>query len=70
MESKILVTGGKGYIDSHTLIKLIENELELVVLDNLSNSKLEILNRITKLTHKKFDFVKGGITDRNIKKKF
>ena len=66
MESKILITGGAGYIGSHTIIKLLEKKFKLVVLDNLSNSKLEIINRIIKLTNRKFDFVEGDITDRKV----
>lgn len=49
----ILVTGGTGYIGSHTVVSLIENNYEVIIVDNLSNSKLEVLNRIEKITGKK-----------------
>ena len=48
----ILVTGGTGYIGSHTVVELIEQGFEVVIVDNLSNSKLEVLNRIKKITGK------------------
>ena len=69
MKSKILVTGGIGYIGSHTTVKLIENGFDILVLDNLSNSNLESIERITKLTKKKFQFEKGDIRDRLLLKK-
>ena len=69
LKSKILVTGGIGYIGSHTIVKLIENGFDILVLDNLSNSNLESIDRITKLTKKKFQFEKGDIRDRSLLKK-
>ena len=66
LKPKILVTGGAGYIGSHTVIKLLEKGYEVLVLDNLSNSKLEILDRIFSLTGKKVDFVRGDIKNRKI----
>ena len=69
MKSKILVTGGIGYIGSHTIVKLIENGFDILVLDNLSNSNLESIERITKLTKKKVQFEKGDIRDRLLLKK-
>lgn len=48
---KILVTGGLGYIGSHTVIELIENGHEVVIIDNLVNSKIEVLDKIEKLTN-------------------
>jgi UDP-glucose 4-epimerase len=48
---KILVTGGTGYIGSHTCVELIQAGYEIVILDNLSNSKFEALNRIKKITN-------------------
>ena len=47
---KILVTGGLGYIGSHTVVELINNKYEVVIIDNLSNSELFILDNIEKIT--------------------
>ena len=58
MKHKIIVTGGCGYIGSHTVISLIENDFEVVILDDLSNSKVQILDRIAKITGIKPEFVK------------
>jgi UDP-glucose 4-epimerase len=63
--SYILVTGGAGYIGSHTLIKLIENGYSPVVLDNLTNSSFESLNRVQLITDVEIPFVKGDIRDKN-----
>ena len=41
----ILVTGGLGYIGSHTIVRLIENDFDVIIYDNLSNSKLVISNK-------------------------
>ncbi|MDC7689673.1 UDP-glucose 4-epimerase GalE [Vogesella indigofera] len=59
----ILVTGGAGYIGSHTCLQLLEAGSELVVLDNLSNSKPESLRRVQKLAGKSLQFVEGDIRD-------
>ena len=48
---RILVTGGMGYIGSHTVVDLIENNYEVIIVDNLSNSSKEVLNRINKITN-------------------
>lgn len=69
MASKILVTGGAGYIGSHTLVKLLEEGYDLVILDNLSNSKYEILERVKSITKKNFDFIKGDLSNRKILRK-
>ncbi|MBR1664269.1 MAG: UDP-glucose 4-epimerase GalE [Ruminococcus sp.] len=61
---KILVTGGAGFIGSHTCVELLENGYEIVILDNFSNSKPEALNRIKKITGKDFDFIKGDILNK------
>ena len=63
---KILVTGGAGYIGSHTCVELLENDYEVVVVDNLSNSKEEALHRVQELTRKQLKFYKGDILDREI----
>ena len=60
----ILVTGGAGYIGSHTVIQLVENGYDVVVLDNLSNSSSESLQRVEFLVSRKIDFVHGDIGDR------
>ena len=46
----ILVTGGAGFIGSHTVVELIQAGKEVVIVDNFSNSKPEVLNRIEKIT--------------------
>lgn len=61
---KILVTGGAGYIGSHTCIELLKEGFELVVFDNLSNSKVEALNRVKRITGKALDFIEGDVRDR------
>ncbi len=53
---KILVTGGLGFIGSHTVVELQNEGFEVVIIDNLSNSKIEVLDAITKITGKKSDF--------------
>lgn len=59
----ILVTGGAGYIGSHTLVELASAGLEFVVLDNLCNSSLVSLQRVQAITGKAVKFVKGDIRD-------
>ena len=61
---KVLVTGGAGYIGSHTLIKLSEAGYEFVVYDNLTNSSEESLKRVEKIIKKKIIFEKGDIRDK------
>jgi UDP-glucose 4-epimerase len=61
--SKVLVTGGAGYIGSHTCIELLNAGHEVVVLDNLSNSSQEALNRVQTLSSKSLDFIEGDILD-------
>ncbi len=60
----ILVTGGAGYIGSHTVVMLLEAGFEVVVLDNLCNSHPEVFNRIESITGKQAAFVAGDIRDR------
>lgn len=59
--AKILVTGGAGYIGSHTCIELLDAGHEVVVFDNLSNSSEESLNRVQDITQKSLAFVQGDI---------
>ncbi|HAY5017776.1 TPA: UDP-glucose 4-epimerase GalE [Escherichia coli] len=61
--AKILVTGGAGYIGSHTCVELLNTGHEVIVLDNLCNSSSESLNRVEKLTQKSLTLVEGDIRD-------
>lgn len=61
---KILVTGGTGYIGSHTCVELLNNGYEIVVIDNFSNSKREVVDKIKEITKKDFVFYEGDVTDR------
>lgn len=60
----ILVTGGAGYIGSHTCVKLLEAGYDVVVIDNFYNSKLESLNRVKQITGKEVKFYECDIRDR------
>ena len=62
---KILVTGGAGYIGSHTLIELIAAGFDVCVVDNLCNSSAESLARVEKITQQKIPFYQKDVTDRN-----
>ncbi len=65
MATKILVTGGTGYIGSHTTVEFINAGYEVVIIDNLSNSNLEVLDGIEAITGVRPAFVKGDVTDRD-----
>ena len=60
----ILVTGGAGYIGSHTCVQLLQAGYELVVLDNLCNSSSESLRRVGQITGRSLHFIEGDIRDR------
>ena len=62
--AKILITGGAGYIGSHTALELLNKGYEVVVYDNLSNSSRESLRRVEELTGKKVAFYEGDILDK------
>lgn len=53
---KVLVTGGMGYIGSHTVVELLENNYEVIIVDNLVNSKIDVLDKIEAITGKKPKF--------------
>ena len=65
---KILVTGGAGYIGSHTTLVLLEAGYEVVVLDNFSNSFFESLVRVEKLAGRQPIVVKGDLNDQELLK--
>src|SRR5690625_7322387 len=60
---KILVTGGLGFIGSHTVVELVESGHEVVIVDNLVNSKIEVLDRLADLTGVKLPFYQVDVTD-------
>lgn len=62
---RVLVTGGLGYIGSHTSIELIEHGHDILIIDNLSNSSEEILGKIEFITKKKINFIKDNIYNIN-----
>lgn len=62
---KILITGGTGYIGSHTCVELLNAGYEIVIVDNLSNSKREVLYSIEKITAKSVPFYEVDILDRD-----
>ena len=60
---KILVTGGTGYIGSHTAVKLLEEGYEVVIVDDLSNSELSVLDAIEEITGKRPEFHEFDLCD-------
>jgi UDP-glucose 4-epimerase len=62
---KILITGGVGYIGSHTVIQLVEAGYEIVIVDNLCNSKIEALNRVEEITNTKIKFYKTDLLEKD-----
>ena len=65
----ILVTGGAGYIDSHTCLELLELGCGVIVVDNLSNSKSESLRRIQEISGKELKFYQGDVRDEALLRK-
>ena len=60
---KILVTGGTGYIGSHTVVELIESGYEPIIIDNLSNSKADVVDKVEKITGKRVKFYENDVCD-------
>ncbi len=63
---KVLVTGGAGYIGSHTSVELLNSGHEVICIDNFMNSKYEAVKRVEAITGKKIKFYEGDIRDRAI----
>lgn len=61
---KILVTGGLGFIGSHTVVELLNENYEVIVIDNLSNSSIEVLDGIERITNKKPFFAQMDLRDK------
>ena len=66
---KILVTGGLGYIGSHTVVELLNNGYEVIVIDNLSNSSEDVKNKIKQITGKDIKFYKEDVCDKEALRK-
>ena len=66
MIMKILLTGGLGFIGSHTAVELLESGHEVVIVDNLSNSKIEVLDKIKQITGKEATFYKKSQKEEEI----
>ena len=66
---KVLVTGGTGYIGSHCAVWLLQQNFEVLLLDNLSNSDSKVCNRIQEITDKEVSFAYGDIGDEKTLKK-
>ncbi len=64
MPNKILVTGGAGYIGSHTIVALLENGLEPIIVDNFSNANPDMLERLKGITGRDVKFYRADCTDR------
>ena len=62
----ILLTGGTGFIGSHTAVELIQSNYGLVIVDNLSNSNIDVINKIQAIVKKNITFIEGDIRDKNL----
>ena len=67
--AKILITGGAGYIGSHTVVELIRNGYDVVIVDDFSNSKPVVLDRIKEITGKSVTFYEGDVCNKDILRK-
>ena len=66
---KVLVTGGTGYIGSHTAVELLNSDYEIVIIDNFSNSKSDVLDKIKLITNKDFKFYEGDVCNKDLLRK-
>lgn len=65
MKKQILVTGGLGYIGSHTVVALIEAGYEPIIIDNLSNTEISVLDRLQEICNQKITFYNHNVLDKN-----
>lgn len=68
-DKNILVTGGAGFIGSHTVVELLQQNFQVFVLDNFSNSSPQVLEQIKKITHKEAVLLQGDIRNKNFLQK-
>jgi len=64
--SSILLTGGMGFIGSHTAVELLESGYNVVLYDNLSNSTAGVKDKIHEITNKKVSFIEGDVLDTEL----
>ena len=69
VKSTILVTGGAGFIGSHTAVALLQNDYKVVIVDNFYNAKPFALKAIKKITGKKFVFMEGDVANKTFMRK-
>ena len=62
----VLVTGGAGYIGSHTCVEMLNSGYDVIVIDNLDNSNRESLNRVEKITGKTVKFYEADVRDKDV----
>ena len=62
---KVLVTGGLGFIGSHTVVELLDSNYEVVIIDNLSNSSIDVVDKIKEITGKEVDFYENDVCDED-----
>ena len=63
---KVLVTGGLGYIGSHAVVELLDQDYEVIVIDNLSNSSRDVISKIKEITGKDISFYENDVCDEAI----
>ena len=63
---KILITGGLGYIGSHTVTKVIENGYEPIIVDNLSNSKRSVHQKLEKIAGRSIEFYEADLSNKKV----
>ena len=66
MSNKVFVTGGAGYIGSHTCLELLKQKYKVMVFDNLSNGSITALERVQSITNKTLEFVAGDIREQSM----
>ena len=65
----ILVTGGCGFIGSHTCCELLNNSYEVVIIDNLCNAQKEVIDKVKEITNKEIKFYEGDVSNKELLRK-